>query len=89
MNPQSISIRLALIAVTILFVLHGPMQVEAITTSSFVTRTETVTVTSIEKVNLVNSIQFVNGILFFNVGFLDNLREIGQRHGGMSSSSQF
>ena len=50
MNPQSISIRLALIAVTILFVLHGPMEVEAITTSSFVTRTETVTVTSIEKV---------------------------------------
>ena len=50
MNPQSISIRLALIAVTILFVLHGPMEVEAITTSSFVTKTETVTVTSIEKV---------------------------------------
>jgi hypothetical protein len=50
MNPQSISIRLALIAVTILFVLHGPMEVEAITTSSFVTRTETVTVTSTEKV---------------------------------------
>jgi hypothetical protein len=69
MNPQSISIRLALIAVTILFVLHGPMEVEAITTSSFVTRTETVTVTSIEKVNLVNSIQFVNGILFLNVCF--------------------
>jgi hypothetical protein len=50
MNPQSISIRLALIAVTILFVLHGPVEVEAITTSSFVTRTETVTVTSTEKV---------------------------------------
>jgi hypothetical protein len=92
MNPQSISIRLALIAVTILFVLHVPMEVEGITitrtVTAFSTSTETKTISETRKVNLVNSIQFENGILFLNV-ILDNLREIGQRHGCLPYSSKF
>jgi hypothetical protein len=52
MNRQSISTHLALIAFTtvILFVAYGPVEVEAGTSSSFVTSTSTITVTSTEKV---------------------------------------
>jgi hypothetical protein len=52
MNRQSISTHLALIAFTavILFVAYGPIEVEAGTSSSFVTSTSTITVTSTEKV---------------------------------------
>ncbi|XP_046448194.1 uncharacterized protein LOC124196979 [Daphnia pulex] len=51
MNRQSISTHLALIAFTavILFVAYGPVEVEAITSSSFITSTSTITVTSTEK----------------------------------------
>ena len=61
-NMKIILTRSTLIAFSavILLVLYGPMEVDAITSTSFVTSTQTVTVTSTEKVTSSHIYSIVN-----------------------------